>query len=472
MARGSLLDRFRTLKQEKGTTRPAAVTRLSVNIGIDFGTTYTKVCYRNLGLEKSEVIAFRKPMQDDVSPAMIPSEILIGINGEIIAGVPRDPEQGPEYTKVDAIKIRLANLDPEVGLESFQFAPLKHYGDAKGIEVLAAIFLANVLISSRNWLRKNRSEMFVGRDVKWSASVGVPVRVFDSPAIKRFNKVLENAWHLAGEREDPISNIEMAGAILDQVNAQGYKSPGDAHAYPEIAAAILAFVVSPSAKDDHYLYLDVGGGTLDSVSFSLQRPEGQKRVDCYTAELQPLGVEAILSRNTELDIEAMRIVMIEGSTEPKFSSALSKEEKDIHSQVAKLVMGTKKKVRGWTQAEVNPDWYQSYKAGRRQKERGTLPVFIGGGGGRFKFYNTSILGTHETRVLNNFGIPQFDFFKVPYPSDLDLGSIPDEDFDRFSIAYGLSVDVGEAPDVTLPSDNPEAPKPKPRGVTPIGHYED
>jgi hypothetical protein len=444
------------VKGERPDDRSDSSDALSINFGIDFGTAYTKICYRNLNIEQSGIVDFSTGTEHDWPFAMIPSEILLGAKGEIVAGEPRVLGRHKKYVKADAIKMRLADLDLHSSMEGFEFDPINGYGDAKGIEFLATIFLGNVLISSRNWLLENRPDLFEGRVVVWSASVGVPVRIFDSPAIYRFHRVLADAWLLASDRTEPIRRVEDARNFLDSMEEGGSRNLADAHAYPEIAAAVLAFVSSPSAKDGHYLYFDIGGGTLDSVSFKLLREHGRKRVDFYMGEIQPLGVEAIMSRHTDVDSKLLLRSMRTGSATGKIGTRLREESRAVMSQVARIVMGTKSKNPfEWTAGKVNPSWYTNYKSGKPRHGRALLPLFIGGGGGNFKFYSNSIFDTFLARGLENHGIPKFTPAIVPDASDLDMESVPKDHFHRFAIAYGLSVDFGEAPAFKLPRQIPE-----------------
>ena len=53
---------------------------LLINLGIDFGTMFTKVCFRDLGMEESQIITFGGNATDD---AMVPSVVRIEADGKL-----------------------------------------------------------------------------------------------------------------------------------------------------------------------------------------------------------------------------------------------------------------------------------------------------------------------------------------------------------------------------------------------------
>ena len=485
MDRETFQNRLKSLwkRSESGETTDAssderdARQSLSINIGIDFGTTFTKVCYRNLNTEQSGIVDFSGAVNTDWNGALIPSNVVIGSEGQLLCGVPRPTEGEIESREINALKIRLAELDLEEELKEFDLEPLEDFGDESGIEFLATVFLANVLISSRNWLLINRSDMFRNREVVWSSSVGVPVKIYDSLAIDRFNRVLANAWRMAEGRDEVLDDLNEAKEYFEASVGSALESAVDVavdvHAYPEIAAAVLAFVNSPSAQDGFYLYLDVGGGTLDSVSFRLSREDGRKQVDFFMGDIRPSGVDAIVSRHVDLDPKRLVETMREGRGEPTYEKILLQEQSAIQSQVGRVLRHTRTKNNvEWSPENVNPSYHQRLKSGGGPRENMTVPVFIGGGGSGFGFFESAIMGSHAAESLSALSIPDLVKSIVPMPTDLEFGSIPPTEFHRFAIAYGLSVDFGEAPQFELPREIPEMGRRPRRREVLAGHYED
>jgi hypothetical protein len=446
--------------------------KLRLNLGIDFGTSFTKICYRDLGSEQSGVIDFSSGRDRDWEEALIDSRLFLSSGDHIRAGVPGNGNESSYDRIVDSMKMRLAHLDLAEELKEFNFSRIGEEKSPEWAENMSCVFLANVLISSKNWLKANKPDLFVGRSPVWSASVGVPVQVQDSPALERFKKVFGWAWVLAVSASSPFSDVQTACRMINEVRKGGPQIDADIHAYPEIAAAVLSFVSSPTAREGMYMYFDIGGGTLDGVTFRLRRDGGSKKIDFYYSEIQPEGVESLVN-DVPPEHRADILSLLETGDDENFSDVFDTHKRRIHRQVAGVLIETKKKIRSeWAEAFRRSDWYSALKAGERPTKQFMLPLFLGGGGCRLRFFKEAIYDTHWAHKLERTNIPKFTILPLPPPTDLDLGNVPEDEFHRFAIAYGLSFDFGETPDVELPKNFKEEPRAKISEPTVAGHYED
>lgn len=425
---------------------------IRINIGIDFGTSYTKVCWRNLNMEQSGVVDFSKGTGLGWRASMIPSAVWLNRSGDIIFDRLAERESPSGFKKVDSLKMRLAGLNLEEVRRSFNFAKLRSLKQERGdIETLASAHLCNTLIRSRQWLHNHHSEMFVKRKPVWSARVGIPVRIFDSPAGIRFKRVLEKAWLASYAGIESLKNLHDAREIFRSLDS----AEVDCFAYPEIAAAVQSFVSAPNAREGFYLYCDIGGGTLDGAVFRLRKENGQKKVNFYAGNIQPFGVQAVLDRHPGVSRQALADYKSpRKKPDAAVEDALEPEERAINLEVAPLTTTAKEKYRdGWRSvAEV--------------------PVFLGGGGRDLAFFDEAVFGTYRAHKLDRAGIPKFTAKVVPRPEDFDLGDVPAEEFHRFAVAYGLSIDHGAAPELLLPKDIPPMKKPPVKTTVLAGHYED
>ena len=107
--------------------------------------------------------------------------------------------------------------------------------------------------------------------------------------------------------------------------------------------------------------------------------------------------------------------------------------------------------RDWSKVDVQPNTVGRPLRPLMRDDAGIrLRVFLGGGGMRSPFYQWAIRGAHEARKLHQWRIPPIELLKVPMPSDLEMGSLPEADYHRFLIAHGLSTPAGEGPEIRLP----------------------
>ena len=445
---------------------------LVLNLGIDFGTSFTKVCFRNAGTEQSEVVNFG---ESTLESALIPSVVTVGSDGSL--DLQADENCGVCRRNLKMKLVGAASMDGEC--RHWQEVSLD---DDFVIRALSSWFLAKVALKARDWIAGNRKELFTGRAVIWTANVGVPVDHCDSQDIRVFDEVFRVAGKWAEQGRVPgdlRSTIERYNADVKATT----ETPTDCHAWPELAAAVQSFVISREAREGIYLYFDIGGGTVDGVSFNLFAPDGEKSVNFYAGKVESLGISAIAGSFGDLARQIETLLLNHGTAEANGELSSSEPGKQLLAkrnevqQIVGYVVTTAKKNdrRDWEKPE-SQDFFGSRErlTVRDQSKMVRLPVFVGGGGANSKWYREAIASTHADFKHEAIKVPPYGLLEVPYPSDLDMNGLPSESFHRFAIAYGLSVPFGEGPEVRLPSEleQIEQREPRPLDVTPYSDSKD
>jgi predicted nucleic acid-binding Zn-ribbon protein len=417
---------------------------LDLNLGIDFGTSFTKVCFRDIARERSEVVTFSSK-ETELSEALLPTKVGILPDGTLLAGLTRSEwDRLEQYLQasVEFIKMRLADLDLSQESEEWRLEHLPELDQPEIVENLCAYYLSRVIIRAQSWIRSNKSELVLNQKIQWSANVGVPVEYCDSPAIARFEKVLSLAWLLSNEPQTELFTLESLGKYLEQLRSHIDRNPIDCHAIPEISAAVWSFLNSREADEGFYTFFDVGDGTLDGVSFRYWRYDGEPKVDFYSGFVKPLGVSAIVKPLAQElqkpELEVKRFIF--NSPESDVTSVNStKSRKSIQQLVGRVVM----------------EGYQKHGTHRPVFKdivvQNGLSIFISGGGGNTHFYQQAIVSTHSDFQHQRAGIPSYKPRIIPTPKDLSLNGLNLEVFHRFAVAYGLSIPEWEAAEVRLPS---------------------
>ena len=430
---------------------PPTPVPLVLNLGIDFGTSFTKVCFRDVSTDRSEIITFT----DDVThleEALLPTKIGVLSDGTLIAGLTAaewKPYENQVQTTVEFIKMRLANCDLPQGAESWQLKKIPGLSEDETIENLCAYYLSRVMTRAKAWIRQNKPELIINQKIEWSANVGVPVEYCDSPPIKRFQKVLSLAWLLSNEPQTEQMTIENLRDRMKPLRATLEETAIDCHAVPEIAAEVWSLLNSREVDEGFYVLFDVGDGTLDGSSFRYWNDEGEKKIDFYFGKVNPLGVTAFSQRLAEeLGIAETDVKNTVCGNSTRYSDQFqtSTARKEIQRLVAKVVLEGSQRHRehGFTV----------------MKGKTTLDLLIGGGGGQTSFYTQAITSTHQDFQQNNAGIPEYVVRSLPTPKDLETNGISKHEFYRFAVAYGLSIPEGEQPELRLPKEM-ERIKPKP-----------
>jgi hypothetical protein len=462
----------------RGSAQITRTQTVPLHLGIDFGTRYTKVCFRDLGSDKSEVVTFStgKPRLED---ALVRSHIELG-DGRIVAGLSaaewRHRSRPPGSTDVDFVKMRLASLDLPVGADGWALTPVDGCESPDRVEALAAFFLARVIDRSCAWIVHGKSDLLTGRTPLWSFSIGVPVKYANSPCLGRFERVLGVAAAWARRGVPQTTTLDEACATVKDLEQVRWTTEVSVQA--EIAAAVRSFITSARALEGVYLYFDVGAGTLDGASFRFYRPpEESSQINFYSGEVEELGVAAIagmIAPRSEWDAAEVEQLLGEPHCRDKLSGLLNDPERRIQTLVAKVIMSGKRVDRlGW-RAGLD-DLAREYYRRRRANTAGPIPLFIGGGGSASSFYRSAILTTYERRGLGNAGVRPYSLEELPLPDDLEMSGLAAEHFRRFAIAYGLSIPREEGPDVDLLPPDPDPPRYRPGpppGTTDYGDSKD
>lgn len=472
-----------------------ATSLISLNLGIDFGTTYTKICVRDTDRDESWVVipGIAKNLLDQ---ALILSQVGIQHDGTLLAGL-TEAEWGTQEDScavvIDFIKMRLAHLD--IGREAANWYSAKlpsfqgvNLSAPNALETICAFFLYRVIQRSKEWIYQNDSDRLKNVEVEWSATIGVPVEYCDSPALARFQRVLCLAWHLCELDIHPITLSELNNYLNDINQSLDTKSI-PCFGVPEIAAAVYCYTFSRQAKQGIYIFFDIGGGTTEGAAFKFYRTtDDQLQIDFFSGIVEPIGINALAKIITRyfphLERKVAKAIVNSGdkildgiaklskryvcplkkgdyiANKHRVSTRAIKEKLEpkninlyslqhlilaqylIHRQVAKVIRTCCQKL--------------------SHGQAPTISVFLGGGGKISEYYQDTIYATYDTFQLSSTGMPRYRMLDIPLPSDFSMKGIEEKHFHRFSIAYGLSIPDYQAPQFRLPSQFQKTP-PRPVG---------
>ncbi|MYA88909.1 MAG: hypothetical protein F4X97_10750, partial [Boseongicola sp. SB0662_bin_57] len=445
---------------------------IAINLGVDFGTRLTKVCVRS----------------DEVGTAVV-DFVGRGLGGALVCSVVCTNENGvisvPPPGAAPSAKCAIAYLKMALAdrahLSFGEDVPQPTVPTEEVSKALSAYFLSKTISRAKGWVLAAWNEHIGDRVVQWSGNVGLPVEHFDSDVRPKFQEVVAVAWHWSeiGIPEGTIDDLVRAYEICE-----ARREPATSHfqACPEIAAAVMSFAMSRTSVPGIYVYFDVGGGTVDGVTFNLRRPSGEVHVNFYAGQVKSLGVDWIAD-------DVCQRLSVEGSDSPDAerikSALLNGKSKEVDAALAQyadqialmaggvIYQGKRKDGRNWREEKIQVSFAQRTLRRHLNDEDVTpLRVFVGGGGGGSSFYQQSISNGYERNTLRLYGIPPFDLIEVPFPADLLMGSVKTRDYHRFLIAYGLSVPYGEGPEIGLPSQFDPVPPRAPIRTTGMPDYRD
>jgi hypothetical protein len=413
---------------------------LEINLGIDFGTGFTKVCFRDLASDRSEIVTFTETDEADLEQALLCTKVAILKDDTLLTGLTATEwaeSKQPIQKTIEFIKMRLAHLDlPEKA--EWRLDQVPELDDPETVENICAYFLSTVITRAQEWIQQNRADLFVNQTTRWSLNTGVPVEYCDSPALARFQRVLSLAWLLANtpssQQSLTINSLNQLSTYLRQWMQHSHDEPLDCFTTPEISAAVWSFLNSGQAEEKFYIVFDIGDGTADGVSFRHWREDGEPQIDFYSGYVQPLGVTAFSQQVAkELNTSTKTIKHIiwgwQLDAHSDHDNQNTVKNSNVRKRLQKLV------------GEVVMQGTQKHKAHRpivNKDDLGSqLEVFMGGGGSHSPFFYETIGSTHKDFRQDMAGIPSYQVRPIPVPKNTLMNGINSKEFHRFSVAHGL-----------------------------------
>lgn len=265
---------------------------LDIVIGIDFGTSYTKAAVGML----DKIFPVDWSGVSSASPTwLLPSEYSQMSDGQVNLG--QRPDATEDQVKLD---LKLPFIDAHVSNASI---------------ARAAVFLAAVLRYVRAWVFKVHGTKIGSAGIRWQLNLGSPSNGLESErVVGAYKRLGLAAWLLSQRRIDS----SMADAVQVVSSLSPSSKVTDLHddavsVFPEFVAQMAGYVQSPERQRGLHALADVGGGTLDVVTFIVHQVDHEDTFPFLVPEVHSLGTH-LLNQN--------RIVGAPGSAEELMPDAL------------------------------------------------------------------------------------------------------------------------------------------------------
>lgn len=250
-----------------------------VIIGIDFGTSFTKVYFNQDG-EIKQPIQFES---NGVKSFFLSTELFY------------DPQKNKVYLHELPDCEILKYFKYSMITDDLTTSPkLKKNNSSIKVkpELLCSVYFLACLIKK---VKKQIADILKTQDIKYIINMGCPINNFINKNKGIYDKVLAAAYCLSDKV--PIDGITITELFnfYQSYNQTNPNLPSNLQTVPELYAEALWFIEQPSTGEGLYTILDIGGGTVDFATISVTRTEeGEKRTQIYSQKVMPLGIEILL----------------------------------------------------------------------------------------------------------------------------------------------------------------------------------
>jgi len=409
-------------------------------IGLDFGTSATKVVIRDLYAAMGTFPVPLHGSRPGIEGYLLPSRVF---------------RNGSVYSLVGG-RQRIGNLKLKL-LEAEARSPVDEFNDC-------CAFLALVIRRAKAWLFTEHHDVYSTHQLNWRINLGLAARSYEEEqTVSLFRRL---AWAAANVAADQ-SAAEVTVEVVDRYRRQSLQAlsndcgdagsdasiaMSDVGVVPEVSAQLHGFMISArwdwSARPVMML-VDVGAGTVDCALFHVRIAEkGKGILTFYSSRVERNGV-----MNLHRDrVSWLRGLLPASDQHEKARNYLADIEKStdrlrpIPGRVSEYLPGYSLEVVGDdVDSTFQRTKYRRQVAGSisdakigkglKVHELQGVPLLLCGGGSRMDFFSRiagSINNTPGWHV-------SVELTRLPVPQDLVDSGWHAEEFDRISVAYGLSM---------------------------------
>ena len=407
-------------------------------IGLDFGTSSTKICFRDVQRNQSFLIDFGDYSHFDSATYLLQSTLYYRTGQQVFSLTKGDH-------KLNELKIQLMESPTVSCIELAD-------GTSLSSEEVVSTYLGLALKLARWRFKQLFGAQYAKVEILWQLNLGIPSRSYDDvELVASYHKIGMAAWDLSLESE--FIDAEKMKSVWESVTRTLEESvevsadslhPDQVVPIPEVVAGAVGYANS-SIKRDNFMHLliDIGASTVDIATLFLSSRAGVDRYSFLTAEVAALGgyqltnhrlmsFAGALQEKLQLLLDSAD-TMTPPPTPESIQLSVDKEEVDepfLH-EYRKLV--------GDSLLEVKKTRYPLVV------NQDQIPVLFSGGGTQISVYHDAL----EKLNLKPYSIPElnqlnFDIFD-------DLEKIGDVDLSRIGVAYGLSFSPDDIGPILAPN---------------------
>lgn len=403
---------------------------LDVFIGLDFGTSCSKVVIRSARYDNRALAVPFGRRSDGGLRYLLPTSLYEKEDGAL--SVDDDPRAKPHSD----LKRDLMNQPKD---------PRRC--------AMAVGYLALTLRKARIWFIETQHREYGHFRPRWSLNMGIPSAWYDDSELRKtFEVVVHAAWALS---LGPTINLELASKALEEVDL-GTKM--EINVIPEIGAEVVGYLKSPEYRPGLHVIVDVGGGTLDVCGFGMHRLHGENAFELFAAKVANLGAYVLHERRYDAALANGGIPRVPRALPNPLSpipstaeyasvnvaqvaKVLERIDADYRDECRRAIMAVLKELR--CENPTDRHWITG------------LPVFRAGGGAGLMAIGESLRDASGCATRNWADV---ESFRLRPLGGIRIHRVPDNILQRLAVAYGLSFDVDDIGVFRNPNEREKFPR--------------
>jgi hypothetical protein len=445
--------------------KPKTKSLVRVNVGIDFGTSSTKVFFRDLHHLKTYACGFAGN-PNGYPPTCLPSAVRI-VDDKVYFASAAEKISGGELLRsfkmcmccqfADSLCANCPNACFGAGHQASDKLE-QATQEMLSPEEVAAWYLAYVI----GEVKRRINETLPDFQPSLTYQMAAPLGMIESQSTR---ESFERALHLGEALSDDVTQgIELATLrSLFQGHAMALREMppiADRRTFvqPETHAAMIGYAASPLSDDGLYAIVDIGAGTTDVSFFRLSREV--KKLAYYSTDTVRLGadqvdwgiLETIVARHGKSKVgeqsEALEEIrvgkqLVEDAISLASGLTFSTYDRDhAASQLGASLFTEYKRVWGhaYEKEMLQSRWQNGYK------------LIVIGGGSRLTTAVEPLRHSPSPQIMQNPGALQLE---LPSGISTQPSSTPDNAYDYaelLMVAYGLSFHFAESPEYFTPKE--------------------
>jgi hypothetical protein len=380
---------------------------VDVFVGLDFGTSYTKAAVGFM----DKIFPVNWTGISESSPSyLLPSEYTAFDDGSLFIG--QHPNASENEIHGD---LKLPFFDPAV---------------SKASVFNASRFLALVLRYVRAWVFHYHGNKLGKKVIRWQFNLGVPSNGLEQSRLEAAYRTLAaSAW---------IQSICNTPHLLADYKSGDWKDGDplqdivDFQVHPEFVAQMAGYMQSPQRQLGLHALVDVGGGTLDVVTFNVHKVDDEDTFPFLVPDIHPLGTHKLIQNrllglsNAEPRHRVDELAPIPSAEIFANMMGIGKEQVDIRdnefSNEVSLVIGRVFSVTKTRRYRLSDAWKTEVR------------TFFTGGGAQVALYELAL------RAANVPAMKGLSLMPLPKHPKLDGFSGGVDEYQRISVACGLAQD--------------------------------